>query len=149
MSGPIHEAYLRGNLVDIERENNSRPEQLTPEGFPNSYVRGASGLFLRVGVHIEAADGSSAQSASAAPQSAASVKGTHLHVVAEPVILEGGSAFGGPVTLRVIENEGQLRESHQPRLELCLFLNALTSLLFGFQASAESSSKPSRKTAVG
>ena len=148
MSGPIHEAYLRGNLVDIGREYNSRPEQLTPEGFPNSYVRGASGLYLRVGVHIEAADGSSAQSASAAPQSAASVKGTHLHVVAEPVILEGGSAFGGPVTLRVIENEGQLRES-STEIGIASFSNALTYLLFGNQASAESSSKPSRKTAVG
>jgi hypothetical protein len=35
----------------------------------------------------------------------ASVKGTHLHVIAEPVIVEGGSAFGGPVALFVIENE--------------------------------------------
>jgi hypothetical protein len=121
MSGPIHEAYLRGNLVDIGKDDNSRPEQLMPEGFPNSYVRGASGLYLRVGVHIEAADGSSAQSTSAAPQSAASVKGTHLHVVAEPVIAEGGSAFGGPVTLRVIENEGQCRESHQLNDRNCAF----------------------------
>jgi hypothetical protein len=153
MSGPIHEAYLRGNLVDVGRENNSRPDQLTPEGFPNSYVRGSCGLYLRVGVHIEAADGSSAQSASTAPQSAASVKGTHLHVVAEPVIAEGGSAFGGPITLRVIENEGRCRESHQPTdfLELFVrpFLNAFLFFFFGFQDSVESSSKPSRKTVVG
>lgn len=107
MAGPIHEAYLRGNLVDIGREN-SVGKLIVPEGFPNSYVRGASGLYLRVGAHIEAADGSSAQSTSAASQSAAAVKGIHLHVVAEPVIPEGGCAFGGPVTLRVIENEGRL-----------------------------------------
>jgi len=109
MAGPLHEAYLRGNLVDIGRDR-SHSGHLMPEGFPNSYVRGASGLYLRVGVHIEAADGSTAQSVSVAPQSAAAVKGTHLHVVAEPVIVEGGIAFGGPVTLRVIENEGQCRE---------------------------------------
>ncbi|KAL9189004.1 hypothetical protein ACHAXT_011494 [Thalassiosira profunda] len=114
MSGPIHEAYLRGNLVDIGRDNydsQSVRKLVSPEGFPNSYVRGASGLYLRVGAHIEAADGSaSGQSASAASQSAAAVKGIHLHVVAEPAIPDGGSAFGGPVTLRVIENEGQCRE---------------------------------------
>ena len=83
---------------------------MAPEGFPNSYVRGASGLYLRVGAHIESADGSSAQSTPAASQSAAAVKGIHLHVVAEPCIPEGSSIFGGPVTLRVIENEGQCRE---------------------------------------
>jgi len=106
MAGPIHEAYLRGNLVDIGREN---CDSRTPEGFPNSYVRGASGLYMRVGVYIEAADGG-AQSASAASANASAVKGIHLHVVAEPVIPDGGSVFGGPVTLRVIENEGQCRE---------------------------------------
>ncbi|KAL7553517.1 hypothetical protein ACHAWF_016790, partial [Thalassiosira exigua] len=115
MSGPIHEAVLRGNLVDIDRNNyDSRFERkiVSPEGFPNSYVRGASGLYLRVGTHIEAADGSATgqSTTSAASQSAAAVKGIHLHVVAEPVIPEGGSAFGGPVTLRVVENEGQYRE---------------------------------------
>jgi len=114
MAGPIHEANLRGNLVDIGRQNyDSRFERVlvTSEGFPNSYVRGASGLYLRVGVHIEAADGSSSgQSSSAATQSAAAVKGIHLHIVVEPVIPEGASAYGGPVTLRVIENEGQCRE---------------------------------------
>ena len=38
MSGPIHEVYLRGNLVDIGRGNyDSKLERklVTPEGFPN------------------------------------------------------------------------------------------------------------------
>ncbi|KAL7451150.1 hypothetical protein ACHAWC_002996, partial [Mediolabrus comicus] len=112
MSGPIHEAYLRGNLVDIGRNNldgRQARKLVAPEGFPNSFVRGASGLYLRLGAHVESADGS-APSSTAASQSAAAVKGTHLHIIAEPVIPEGGTAFGGPVTLRVIENEGQCRE---------------------------------------
>ena len=111
MSGPIHEVYLRGSLVDIGRDNlDSRGEKrmVASEGFPNSYVHGASGLYLRVGAHVEAADGG-AQTTSMS-QSAAAVKGIHLHVVVEPVIPQGGSAFGGPVTMRVIENEGQCRE---------------------------------------
>ena len=111
MSGPIHEAYLRGSLVDIGRENrDSRKEKriVAPEGFPNSYIRGASGLYLRVGAHVEAADGSA--QATMTSQSAAAVKGIHLHVVVEPVIPQYASAFGGPVTMRVIENEGQCRE---------------------------------------
>jgi len=111
MSGPIHEAYLRGSLVDIARESrDSRGEKriVAPEGFPNSYVHGASGLYLRVGAHVEAADGST--QAMTTSQSAAAVKGIHLHVVVEPVIPQYGSAYGGPVTLRVIENEGQCRE---------------------------------------
>lgn len=114
MSGPIHEAYLRGNLIDIERgsKNTSNERKVVaPEGFPNSYVRGSSGLYLRVGAHVEAADGSSVQSTSAGSQSAVSVKGIQLYIVAEPVIPLGGSAFGGPVTLRVIENEGTRRKS--------------------------------------
>jgi len=111
MSGPIHEPYLRGNLVDIDRDNldTKNRKLVEPEAFPNSYVRGASGLYMRVGVHVESADGSDGTSQSSAP-SAAAVKGIHLHVVVEPVIPEGGSAFGGPVTVRVIENEGQCRE---------------------------------------
>ena len=112
MSGPIHEAYLRGNLVDIGRNNldgRQARKLVAPEGFPNSFVRGASGLYLRLGAHVESADGS-APSSTAASQSAAAVKGIHLHIIAEPVIPEGGTAFGGPVTLRVIENEGQCRE---------------------------------------
>ena len=99
MSGPVHEAYLRGNLVDIGRENyDSRNERrlVATEGFPNSFVCGASGLYMRVGGHVEAADTS--QTAVAA-QSAAAVKGIHLQVVVEPVIPEGGCAFGGPVTM--------------------------------------------------
>ena len=110
MAGPIHEGYLRGSLVDAGRENyDGKFERrlVAPEGFPNSYVRGASGLYLRVGAHVEAADGGQAAAAS---QSAAAVKGIHLHVVVEPAVPEGASAFGGPVTLRVIENEGQCRE---------------------------------------
>lgn len=109
MSGPIHEGVLRGGLVDIGRGNrDSRGKQIVaPEGFPNSYVRGASGLYLRVGAHVEAADGGTQAPSS---QSAAAVKGIHLHVVVEPVIPQGGIAFGGPVTMRVIENEGQCRE---------------------------------------
>ena len=112
MSGPIREAYLRGNLVDIGRNNldgRQSRKLVTPEGFPNSYVRGASGLYLRLGAHVESADGS-APSTTTTSQSAAAVKGIHLHVIAEPVIPDGGIAFGGPVTLRVIENEGQCRE---------------------------------------
>lgn len=111
MSGPIHEVYLRGSLVDIGRDNlDSRGEKriVASEGFPNSYVHGASGLYLRVGAHVEAADGGA--QATSMTQSAAAVKGIHLHVVVEPVIPQGGSAFGGPVTMRVIENEGQCRE---------------------------------------
>ena len=110
MSGPIHEAYLRGSLVDIGRENrDTRGNRIVqPEGFPNSFVRGASGLYLRVGAHVEAADGSA--QATTVSQSAAAVKGIHLHIVVEPVIPKYGSAFGGPVTIRVIENEGQCRE---------------------------------------
>ena len=80
MSGPIHEVYLRGNLVDIGRENyDSRFERklVAPEGFPNSYVKGASGLYLRVGVHVEAADGG-AQSTSAA--------GSPMHTCPGPVM---------------------------------------------------------------
>merc|ERR1719148_309439 len=73
----------------------------------SSYVRGASGPYMRVGVCIEA-EGGGTQSASAASRSAAAVKS--LHIVAGPVVPEGGSVFGGPVTLRVIENEGQCRE---------------------------------------
>ncbi len=112
MSGPSHEAYLRGNLIDIERSKERKI--IAPEGFPNSYVRGSSGLYLRVGAHVEAADGSSVQSTTAASQSAVAVKGIQLHVIAEPVIPLGGSAYGGPVTLRVIENEGA--RTHQQSL---------------------------------
>jgi hypothetical protein len=99
MSGPIHEPYLRGSLVDIARNNRDSKEKkiVAPEGFPNSYVRGASGLYLRVGAHVEAADGSAQPTT--VSQSAAAVKGIHLHVVVEPVIPQCSSAFGGPVTM--------------------------------------------------
>ena len=109
MAGPIHEEHLRGSLVDIAEKNVQREKKIVaPEGFPNSYVLGTSGLYLRVGAHVEAADGSS--QAITVSQSAAAVKGIHLHVVVEPVIPQFGTAFGGPVTMRVIENEGQCRE---------------------------------------
>ena len=84
---------------------------IEPEGFPNSFVRGASSLYLRVGLHVEPAGASSDSGAVAQSQSATGgVKGTHLHVFAEPIVPEGGCAFGGPVTIRLIENEGQCRE---------------------------------------
>lgn len=110
LAGPLREPNLRGTLVDIERElvNPATGHQfMEPEGFPNSYVRGASGLYLRVGTHVEAVGGTDGGSA---PIGSVAIKGTQLHVLAEPVIPEGGIAFGGPVTLRVVENEGQLRE---------------------------------------
>jgi hypothetical protein len=67
-------------------------------------------MYVRVGAHVEpvgAADGGLLAPSHAAVSAA---KGIHLQIVAEPVIPEGGIVFGGPVTLRVIENEGQLRE---------------------------------------
>jgi len=101
LSGPIREPYLRGDLVDVSRKARGKvPSQ--PEGFPNSFVRGSSGLYLRVGVHVEAAVVSEQQN----------VKNTHLqaHILAEPVIPDGGIACGGPVTVRIIERGGQCRE---------------------------------------
>lgn len=103
------EPHLRGSLVDVERENRdtrTHRQIVEPEGFPNSYVRGASELYLRVGTHVEpagAADGGGTSSQTAA----AAGNRFQLHVFAEPIIPEGGIAFGGPVTLRVVENEGQ------------------------------------------
>lgn len=107
LSGPLKEAHLLGTLVDVERHaedpRTHRPF-VDPEGFPNSYVRGASLLYCRVGVQVEVAkDALSAQSASV-------LKGTQMQAYAEPIIPEGGIAFGGPITMRVIENEGQFRE---------------------------------------
>lgn len=107
LSGPMREAHLRGTLVDVERETrmpgNGR-HYVEPESFPNSYVRGASEMYLRVGVHVEPADASGLAVSGSAP------KGMVLQLLSEPVIPEGGIAFGGPITVRVIENEGQLRE---------------------------------------
>ena len=105
ISGPIREPYLRGSLVDVDKSV-FNPILSQPEAFPNSYVRGASGLYLRVGTCVEPATTADQQGSSV-------VKGNHLqlHVVTEPVIAFGGIAFGGPVTLRVIENGGQCQES--------------------------------------
>lgn len=100
LSGPIREPYLRGDLVDVTRKSRGLiPAQ--PEGFPNSFVRGSCGLYLRVGVHVEAASLVDGQ-----------VKNNNLqaHILSEPVIPEGGIAFGGPITLRIIERGGQCRE---------------------------------------
>jgi hypothetical protein len=112
IAGPSREPFLRGTLVDCERElrrSGTHRQFVDPEGFPNSYVRGAAGLYLRVGVHVETADKAAGGSSTAAA-GAVAVKGTQLHVLVEPVIPEGGIAFGGQMTLRVVENEGQLRE---------------------------------------
>ena len=95
----IREPYLRGDLIDCSRKARGVvPSQ--PEGFPNSFVRGACGLYLRVGVHVE----------SAALGDQQNVKNLQAHVLAEPVIPDGGIAFGGPVTVRIIEKGGQCRE---------------------------------------
>jgi len=107
LAGPIREPNLRGTLVDVEREVKSTTTQrqfVEPEGFPNSFVRGASQLYLRVGAHVEQV-GETAGNASGA-----GVKGIQLHLLSEPVIPEGGISFDGPITVRVVENEGQLRE---------------------------------------
>lgn len=107
LAGRIREALLLGRLVDVERDaidpRTKRPT-VAPEGFPNSYVRGASSLYLRVGVHVEVARDSNTASAAANPG------GIQLQAFAEPVIPEGGIAYNGPVTFRVVENEGQFRE---------------------------------------
>lgn len=103
LAGRVREAQLMGTLVDAERDSRdprtNRPF-VDPEGFPNSYVRGASELYLRVGVHVEPAKDTGS----------GVTKGIQLQSYAEPVIPEGGIAFGGPVTVRVVENEGQFRE---------------------------------------
>jgi hypothetical protein len=107
LAGPIREPNLRGTLVDVERDVKSSTtlrQFVEPEGFPNSFVRGASQLYLRVGTHVEQA-GEPGGGASGS-----GVKGIQLHLLAEPVIPEGGIVFDGPVTVRVVENEGQLRE---------------------------------------
>jgi len=109
LSGRLREAHLVGTLVDVERhaeDPRTRRPFIDPEGFPNSYVRGASSLYCRVGVQVEQSRDGSSQAQSAA----LIAKGIQLQVYAEPIIPEGGIAYGGPVTLRVIENEGQFRE---------------------------------------
>ena len=104
LSGRVREAQLLGTLVDVERsakDPRTNKSYVDPEGFPNSYIRGASELYLRVGVHVEPAKDASGSGV---------MKGIQLQTYAEPVIPEGGIAFGGPITFRVVENEGQFRE---------------------------------------
>jgi hypothetical protein len=72
-----------------------------PEGFPNSYVRGAASLYLRTGLHVEPAS---------VEGGATAAKGTHLQVFAEPAIPSDGVVFAGPMTIRVVENENTCRE---------------------------------------
>jgi hypothetical protein len=104
LSGRVREAQLLGTLVDVERANKdprTHRSYVDPEGFPNSYVRGASQLYLRVGVHVEPSKDAGGSGVA---------KGIQLQAYAEPVIPEGGIAYGGPITLRIVENEGQFRE---------------------------------------
>mmetsp|Transcript_19459 Transcript_19459/g.39384 ORF Transcript_19459/g.39384 Transcript_19459/m.39384 type:complete len:849 (+) Transcript_19459:323-2869(+) len=117
LSGPVREPYLSGSLIDVDRDVSNKFGQNTqqlvePERFPNSFVRGASSLYLRAGVHVESAGGASDVAGNTAGP--AVMKGTHLHVFVEPVVPQGGINFGGPITLRVVENEGQCREFVKP-----------------------------------
>ena len=103
LSGRIKEPYLIGTLVDVERhaeDPRTRNSFVEPEGFPNSYVRGASLFYLKVGVLVEQVRDSTSQVA----------KGIHMQAYAEPIVPKGGVAFGGPITIRVVENEGSFRE---------------------------------------
>ncbi|KAI2508507.1 hypothetical protein MHU86_5906 [Fragilaria crotonensis] len=107
LSGPIREAHLRGSLVDVERNvrhPSTNRQFVDPEGYPNSFVRGASMPYLRVGAHVETAGGD------AGGVGGPVTKGIQLHIMAEPAVPDGGISHCGPVTLRVVENEGQLRE---------------------------------------
>jgi hypothetical protein len=110
LSGPLHEHHLLGSLVDVERHaedpRTGRP-LLEPEQFPNSYIRGASLPYTRIGVQVEMSRDSAASQAQA---TALIVRGVQMQAYAEPTIPEGGIAFGGPVTMRIVENEGQFRE---------------------------------------
>ena len=101
LSGQIREPYLIGTPVDASpgaKEQLKLPSQ--PEGFPNSFVRGHSGLYLQVGVHIEPVYANDQ----------AKVNQLQAHIFAEPAIPEGGIAFGGPVTLSIIE-KGQQKQN--------------------------------------
>jgi len=114
LAGPIREPYLYGHshwsLIDISTEIKDQKNRplVEPEGYPNSYVRGTSNLYLRVGAHVESTGGDGSQSG--AHSSVSTVKGTYLHIFSEPVIPKGGISFAGPITLRVVENEGQCCE---------------------------------------
>jgi len=101
LSGRIKEPQLLGTLVDVDRlatDPRTQRPFVDPEGFPNSYVRGASLLYCRVGVQVEVS------------RDVAVTKGIQMQAYAEPIIPEGGIAFGGPITIRVVENEGSFRE---------------------------------------
>jgi hypothetical protein len=101
--GRLRETLLAGTLVDVERDAvdpRTRQAFVEPEGFPNAYVRAASTMYCRVGVQVEQSrDGGT----SGAP------KGFQCQLYAEPIVPRGGVAFGGPITVRLIENEGQFR----------------------------------------
>lgn len=101
LSGIAREPYLRGTLVDVSKEAHGKIPS-TPEGFPNSFVRGSSGFYLRVGTHIEPV--------TASESSTTKSNLLQVQVVVEPVIPNGGIAFGGPITLRIIEKGGSVRE---------------------------------------
>ena len=101
LSGAIREPYLRGTLVDVSKESYGKVPS-TPEGFPNSFVRGSSGLYLRVGTHIEPVMASESSTTKSSL--------LQVHILAEPVIPSGGISFGGPVTVRIIEKGGTVRE---------------------------------------
>jgi hypothetical protein len=103
LSGRLREQYLAGTLVDVERhaeDPRTRRQFVDPEGFPNSYVRAASLFYLKVGLLVEASKDSGTQIA----------KGIQMQAYAEPIVPKGGVAFGGPITIRVVENEGSFRE---------------------------------------
>ena len=115
LSGPVREPYLRGSLIDVDRDVSNKFGQSTrqlvePESFPNSFVRGASSLYLRVGVHVEPAGGGGPSDSAGGASGPLAMKGTSLVVFVEPVVPMGGINYGGPITIRVIENEGQCRE---------------------------------------
>ena len=97
ISGPIRHPYLSGTVVDVSRDA-FEASFLQPEGFPNSFVRGPSSLFLRVGAYVDGGGPGDKQTAGGSNK---------LQLIAEPVIPNGGIAFGGPVTVRVVENGGQ------------------------------------------
>lgn len=114
IAGNIREPHLRGSLVDVARESRgSNNRKLTdPEGFPNSFIKGNSGLYLRVGSLVESVGGgdNSSSTSSTANSSSQPNKGIQLHVFAEPSIPKDGILFAGPIILRVVENEGHCRE---------------------------------------
>ncbi len=108
LCGRVKEHQLMGTQVDVERhaeDPRTHGPFVDPEGFPNSFVRGSSMFYCKVGVHVEAA-----RDVSAWDQDTAVTKGIQLQTYAEPIIPEGGTAYGGPITIRVVENEGHFRE---------------------------------------